>query len=58
MEPKTQQQIDLDNALASQIWEMALTGKEVIVDPEVADMMGAFEETAMSLDDALDARFD
>ena len=36
----------------------ALLGFPITVDPDVAEYMGAFEETALDLDDALDTRFD
>tara|TARA_R100000322_G_scaffold71138_3_gene44761 strand:+ start:41 stop:280 length:240 start_codon:yes stop_codon:yes gene_type:complete len=36
----------------------ASVGGPVAVDPDVADAMGAFDEPALSLDDALDSLFD
>jgi hypothetical protein len=51
--------MDHDNKiLIKQITEMASAGMVVPVDPEVADRMAAFEDHALSLDDALDSRFD
>jgi hypothetical protein len=50
--------VELDNALTGQIHDMAKTGATVPVEPDTADMMGAFEETALDSDDALDSRFD
>lgn len=44
--------------VARQIAEVASAGKPVPVDPDDADMMGAFEETALDADTALDSRFD
>ncbi|MCA1908970.1 MAG: hypothetical protein LDL39_11475 [Magnetospirillum sp.] len=43
---------------AKQIADMASAGKPVAVDPDTADRMGAFEEDAISPDDALESRFD
>ena len=45
-------------AVAQQIADMASAGKPVAVDPDDAEMMGAFEEEALSADDALESRFD
>ena len=50
--------IELDNLVAKNISDKVDTGAEVSVDPEMADMMGAFEEGAISNDEARDARFD
>ena len=44
--------------VARQIAEMASAGMVVPVDPDDADMMGAFVEDALSAEDALDSRFD
>lgn len=45
-------------ALISQIAAMATDGMVVPVDPDDADLMAAFEDDALSLEDALDSRFD
>lgn len=42
------------NAMAATVARLARSGP-VAVDPDLADAMGAFEETALSLNDALDA---
>jgi len=44
--------------LAAQIGEMASAGMAVPVDPDDAAMMAAFEEIALSPEDALASRFD
>lgn len=36
----------------------AVFGQEITIDPEEADQMGAFEEDALSQDDAEESRFD
>lgn len=41
-----------------QITDMASAGLPVPVDPDDADAMAAFEETALSPEDALESRFD
>lgn len=38
--------------------DAAAAGEVVELDPDSADRMGAFEEDAMSEEDALEARFD
>ncbi len=43
---------------AARVNEANEEGAIVEVDPELADFMGAFEDDAMSLDDALESRFD
>ena len=43
---------------AAQVYAAAEEGAIVEVDAELADFMGAFEEDAMSLEDALESRFD
>jgi hypothetical protein len=44
--------------IAGRVSEMVGAGMIVPVDPDIADLMGAFEETALSPEDAHDARFD
>lgn len=44
--------------LISQIAGMARDGMVVPVDPDDADAMAAFEDNALSADDALASRFD
>lgn len=44
--------------IADRITEAASAGKPMPVDPDDAEMMGAFEEEALSAEDALDSRFD
>lgn len=45
-------------ALISQIAGMAAAGMVVPVDPDDADLMAAFEDDALSPEDALASRFD
>lgn len=45
-------------AIAERIGELVSAGMIVSVDPDIADLMGAFEETALSPEDARDAQFD
>jgi hypothetical protein len=45
-------------ALISQIADMAAAGMAVPVDPDDADLMAAFEDDALSPQDALASRFD
>jgi hypothetical protein len=45
-------------AIAERIGELVGAGMVVAVDPDIADLMGAFEETALSPEDARDAQFD
>ena len=40
------------------ILEAADRGEIALVAPDMADAMGAFQEDALSLDDALESRFD
>ena len=47
-----------DFILSAALSRIAQHGKPVEVDPETADYMGAFEETALSATDALDSVFD
>ena len=47
-----------NQVIAEAITSTASAGKPVPVDPDDADMMGAFEETALDAADALDSRFD
>lgn len=49
---------DNNLTLAKQIAEMASAGMPVPVDPDDADMMGAFAEDALTPEDALESRFD
>ncbi|MCK5296605.1 MAG: hypothetical protein KAJ75_06920 [Alphaproteobacteria bacterium] len=43
---------------SAQVSKLATAGVVVEVDPDTADEMGAFEETALTAEDAEDARFD
>ncbi|MBN2752338.1 MAG: conjugal transfer protein TraD [Rhodospirillaceae bacterium] len=45
-------------AITRQISEVASAGVVVSVDPDDADMMAAFEDDALSPEDALESRFD
>jgi maltose-binding protein MalE len=45
-------------AVADQVGRMAAEGMVVPVDPDDAEDMSAFEEDALSAEDALDSRFD
>lgn len=45
-------------AIAERIGKLVGAGMVVSVDPDIADLMGAFEETALSPEDARDAQFD
>ena len=47
-----------DCILSAALSRIAQQGKPAEVDPETADYMGAFEETALSATDALDSVFD
>lgn len=49
---------DILRAAASQVDRLASAGLVVSVDPDVAEFMGAFEDDALSVEDALDAQFD
>lgn len=51
-------QDEIDQAVSQQISEVASAGVPVAVDPDDADMMGAFEDDALSAEDALESRFD
>lgn len=44
--------------VADQVGRMATEGMVVPVDPDDAEEMAAFEEEALSAEDALDSRFD
>ncbi len=41
-----------------QLLRLASTGAVVELDPDEADALAAFEETALSVEDALESRFD
>ncbi len=43
---------------SAQVSKLATAGVVVEVDPDTADVMGAFEETALTAEEAEDARFD
>ncbi len=59
MHPDSQQRArELDNVLAAQVCEAAEMGHPTPVDPDTAETLGAFEEDALSHQDALDSRFD
>ena len=51
-------QDEINQAVSQQVSEVASAGLPVPVDPDEADMMGAFEDDALSAEDALDSRFD
>ena len=52
-----QTQKDIDNAKMDEIDRLASQGKIIAVDAELARKMGAFEENALSSEDALDSKF-
>jgi len=59
--PKQSKKLTHDEILsarASAVYEAMEEGAVVEVDPELADFMGAFEDDAMSAEDALESRFD
>ena len=47
-----------DTAITRQIAELAGAGAVVAVDPDDAETMAAFQDDALSVEDALDSRFD
>nr|CAM77717.1 hypothetical protein MGR_2454 [Magnetospirillum gryphiswaldense MSR-1] len=49
---------EINHAVASQIADMATAGKPEPVDPDDAEMMAAFVETALDDDDALGSHYD
>lgn len=49
---------DILRAASAQVDRLASAGMIVSVDPDVAEFMGAFEEDALSPEDARDSRFD
>lgn len=49
---------DILKAASAQVDRLASAGLVVSVDPDVAEFMGAFEDDALSVEDALEARFD
>jgi hypothetical protein len=51
-------QAEMTRVETFQIARAAMLGIPIDVDPDLAEFMGAFEETALDLDDALDTRFD
>ena len=59
MEPQSSsKRTELDNALAGQVGGLAEAGNPTDVEPDTAEMMGAFEEDALSVEEALESRFD
>lgn len=48
----------MDKDAIDQITAMASAGLPVAVDPDDAEAMAAFEETALTPEDALESRFD
>ena len=55
----TKEQLDANDALAIKAKFMDIVpGVAIEFDPEEADQMGAFEEDAMSLEDAIEASSD
>lgn len=55
---ETMTQAEMTHAETFQIARAAMLGIPIPVDPDVADFMGAFAETALDLADALESRFD
>ena len=55
---KRSRKTELDNVLASQMDEVAATGNPMPVDPDVAEMLGAFEDNALDAEEAMASRFD
>lgn len=51
-------QEEINQTVSQQISEVASAGLPVAVDPDDADMMGAFEDDALDVADALESRFD
>ena len=49
---------DILKAASKEVDRLASAGFVVSVDPVLAEFMGAFEEDALSVEDALEARFD
>ncbi len=47
-----------DTAITRQITQLASAGAMVVVDPDDAEVLAAFEDDALSPEDALDSRFD
>jgi hypothetical protein len=47
-----------DQTVAAQIGALAAAGMVVPVDPDDAEMMGAFADAALTPEDALESRFD
>lgn len=59
MEPQSSSiRTELDNALAGQVGALAEAGRPTDAEPDTAEMMGAFEEDALSIEEALESRFD
>ena len=48
----------MDKEVIDQIAQMASAGMPVAVDPDDAELMAAFEDDALSVEDALESRFD
>ena len=55
---QTSRATELDNVLASQVGDLAETGYSTPVEPDTAEMMGAFEEDALDSEEAIESRFD
>lgn len=49
---------DAEQAIAARISDATGAGLVVAVDPDDAELMGAFADEALSPEDALDSRFD
>ena len=49
---------DAERAIAARISDATGAGLVVAVDPDDAELMGAFADDALSPEDALDSRFD
>nr|CAM77715.1 hypothetical protein MGR_0631 [Magnetospirillum gryphiswaldense MSR-1] len=49
---------EINHAVPNHIADMASSGKPYPVDPDDAEMMGAFVETGLDSDPALESRFD
>lgn len=51
-------QAEMTRVETFQIARAAMLGIPIVVDPDLAEFMGAFEEDALDLDEALESRFD
>jgi hypothetical protein len=58
IDTNTMTQAEMTRVETFQIARAAMLGIPIDVDPDVAEFMGAFEEVALDLDEALATRFD